>query len=219
MSSSADPAGRPDRTRDADRTKAELLQAATREFADQGFSGARVDAIAENTSTTKRMIYYYFGDKEGLYLAVLENAYLHIRALEQQVDVDHLDATEALRRLAEITFDHHETHEDFIRLVSIENVHHAEHLKKSDVRAGLAAPALDVLTRILKRGKAAGTFRKDIDALDVHMIISSYCVFRTANRYTFGAIFDRDLLDPRRRAHMRRILGDMVVALATTARD
>ena len=219
MSSSADPSGRQDRTRDADRTKAELLQAATREFADQGFSGARVDAIAENTSTTKRMIYYYFGDKEGLYLAVLENAYLHIRALEQEVDVDHLDATEALRRLAEITFDHHETHEDFIRLVSIENVHHAEHLKKSDVRAGLAAPALDVLTRILKRGKATGAFRKDIDALDVHMIISSYCVFRTANRYTFGAIFDRDLLDPRRRAHMRRILGDMVVALATTGRD
>jgi AcrR family transcriptional regulator len=218
MSSSADPSGRQDRTRDADRTKAELLQAATREFADQGFSGARVDAIAENTSTTKRMIYYYFGDKEGLYLAVLENAYLHIRALEQQVDVDHLDATAALRRLAEITFDHHETHEDFIRLVSIENVHHAEHLKKSDVRAGLAAPALDVLTRILKRGKAAGAFRKDIDALDVHMIISSYCVFRTANRYTFGAIFDRDLLDPRRRAHMRRILGDMVVALATSGR-
>jgi AcrR family transcriptional regulator len=218
MSSSADPSGRQDRTRDADRTKAELLQAATREFADQGYSGARVDAIAENTSTTKRMIYYYFGDKEGLYLAVLENAYLHIRALEQQVDVDHLDATEALRRLAEITFDHHETHEDFIRLVSIENVHHAEHLKKSDVRAGLAAPALDVLTRILKRGKAAGAFRKDIDALDVHMIISSYCVFRTANRYTFGAIFDRDLLDPRRRAHMRRILGDMVVALATNGR-
>ena len=219
MSSSADPPGRQDRTRDADRTKAELLQAATREFADQGFSGARVDAIAENTSTTKRMIYYYFGDKEGLYLAVLENAYLHIRALEQQVDVDHLDATAALRRLAEITFDHHETHEDFIRLVSIENVHHAEHLKKSDVRAGLAAPALDVLTRILKRGKAAGAFRKDIDALDVHMIISSYCVFRTANRYTFGAIFDRDLLDPRRRAHMRRILGDMVVALVTNGRD
>jgi AcrR family transcriptional regulator len=219
MSSSADPSGRQDRTRDADRTKAELLQAATRDFADQGFSGARVDAIAEKTRTTKRMIYYYFGDKEGLYLAVLENAYLHIRALEQQVDVDHLDATEALRRLAEITFDHHETHEDFIRLVSIENVHHAEHLKKSDVRGGLAAPALDVLTRILKRGKAAGAFRKDIDALDVHMIISSYCVFRTANRYTFGAIFDRDLLDPRRRAHMRRILGDMVVALVTKGRD
>jgi AcrR family transcriptional regulator len=218
MSASADPSGRQDRTRDADRTKAELLQAATREFADSGYSGARVDAIAENTSTTKRMIYYYFGDKEGLYLAVLENAYLHIRALEQQVDVDHLDATEALRRLAEITFDHHETHEDFIRLVSIENVHHAEHLKKSGVRSGLAAPALDVLTRILKRGKADGAFRKDIDALDVHMIISSYCVFRTANRHTFGAIFDRDLLDPRRRAHMRRILGDMVVALATNRR-
>lgn len=207
-----------DRLRDSDRTRADILQAATREFADQGYSGARVDEIAANTSTTKRMIYYYFGGKEGLYLAVLENAYLHIRALEQQLDVDHLDPAEALRRLAEITFDHHESHEDFIRLVSIENIHHAEHLKKSDVRAGLAAPALDVLTRILRRGKASGVFRKDIDALDLHMIISSYCVFRTANRHTFGAIFDRDLLDPRRRAHMRRLLGDLTVSVATTGR-
>jgi AcrR family transcriptional regulator len=218
MASGAHASERKDRARDADRTKAEILQVATREFADHGYTGARVDDIAAKTSTTKRMLYYYFGGKEGLYLAVLENAYLHIRGLEQELDVDDLAPTEALRRLAEITFDHHETHEDFIRLVSIENIHNAEHLKKSAVRAGLAGPAIDVLTRILKRGKASGAFRKDIDALDLHMIISSYCVFRTANRHTFGAIFDRDLLDPRRSAHMRRILGDMVVSVATTGR-
>jgi AcrR family transcriptional regulator len=214
MPSHAASSERHDNARDAGRTRADILETATREFAEQGYAGARVDDIAAKTRTTKRMIYYYFGGKEGLYLEVLEKAYLGIRSLEQQVDVDHLEPTDALRRLAEITFDHHESQQDFIRLVSIENIHHADHLKQSEVRSSLAAPALDVIRRILERGKVSGSFRKDIDALDVHIVISSYCIFRTANRHTFGAIFDRDLLDPRYRDHMKRILGDMVVALA-----
>ena len=200
-----------ERVRDADRTRAELLEAATHEFADRGYAGARVDEIAARTRTTKRMIYYYFGGKEGLYLAVLEQAYSRIRSLEQALDVDHLEPVVALRHLAEITFDHHESHQDFVRLVSIENIHHAEHLRRSQIRSGLAAPALDVLGRILERGRVAGVFRDDLDALDVHMIISSFCIFRGANRYTFEAIFDRDLLDPKRRGHLRRLLGDLVV--------
>jgi AcrR family transcriptional regulator len=205
----------PPRTRDAERTRAEIIEVATHEFADQGYAGARVDEIAAKTSTTKRMIYYYFGGKEGLYLAVLEGAYRHIRSLEQQLDVDHLEPVDALRRLAELTFDHHESHQDFVRLVAIENIHYAQHLRRSEVREVLAAPALDVLTRILERGRASGVFRDDVDALDVHMIVSAFCVFRGANRYTFQAIFDRDLLDPQRRDHLRRMVGDLVVAHLT----
>jgi len=204
------------RVRDADRTRAEIIDVATHEFADQGYAGARVDEIAAKTRTTKRMIYYYFGGKEGLYLAVLEQAYRHIRSLEQQLDVDHLEPVDALRQLAELTFDHHESHQDFVRLVAIENIHYAQHLVRSEVREVLAAPALDVLTRIMERGRAAGLFRDDLDALDVHMIISAFCVFRGANRYTFKAIFDRDLLDPRLRAHLRRMIGDLVVAHVTS---
>jgi AcrR family transcriptional regulator len=204
-----------ERVRDPERTRAEIIDVATREFADQGYAGARVDEIAAKTRTTKRMIYYYFGGKEGLYLAVLEEAYRHIRALEQQLDVDHLEPVDALRRLAELTFDHHESHQDFVRLVAIENIHYAEHLQRSESREVLAAPAMDVLTRIMERGRAAGLFRDDVDALDVHMIISSFCVFRGANRYTFRAIFDRDLLDPQRREHLRRMLGDLVVTYLT----
>ncbi|GIF23313.1 AcrR family transcriptional regulator [Actinoplanes tereljensis] len=206
----------PPRTRDAERTRAEIIEVATHEFADQGYAGARVDEIAAKTSTTKRMIYYYFGGKEGLYLAVLEGAYRHIRSLEQQLNVDHLAPVDALRRLAELTFDHHESHQDFVRLVAIENIHYAQHLRRSEARDVLAAPALEVLTRILGRGVAAGVFRDDVDALDVHMIISAFCVFRGANRYTFQAIFNRDLLDPQSREHLRRMVGDLVVAHLTT---
>jgi AcrR family transcriptional regulator len=203
------------RVRDADRTRAEILDVATHEFADQGYAGARVDEIAAKTRTTKRMIYYYFGGKEGLFLAVLERAYRHIRSLEQKLDVEHLEPVDALRQLAELTFDHHESHQDFVRLVSIENIHYAQHLRRSESREVLAAPALDVLTRIMERGRAAGLFRDDLDALDVHMIISAFCVFRGANRYTFEAIFDRDLLDPGQRDHLRRMIGDLVVAHLT----
>jgi AcrR family transcriptional regulator len=205
------------RVRDAERTRAEIIEVATREYADQGYAGARVDEIAAKTRTTKRMIYYYFGSKEGLYLAVLEEAYRHIRSLEQQLDVDHLEPVDALRQLAELTFDHHESHQDFVRLVAIENIHYAQQLLRSESREVLAAPALDVLTRIMERGHAAGLFRDDVDALDVHMIISAFCVFRGANRYTFRAIFDRDLLDPARRDHLRQMIGDLVVAHLTAS--
>jgi AcrR family transcriptional regulator len=207
----ASPVPAEERARDAERTRAEILDVATSVFADQGYSGARVDEIAARTRTTKRMLYYYFGSKEGLYLAVLERAYAGIRALEQQVDVEHLPPAQALRELAELTFDHHESHPDFIRLFSIENIHRAEHLAGSPALDELAGPALRVLSGILERGRAAGIFRADVDALDVHMVISAFCVFRIANRHTWSAIFRRDMLDPAHRARHRALLGDLVL--------
>jgi AcrR family transcriptional regulator len=201
-----------ERHRDADRTRQEILEVATREFADQGYAGARVDEIAAQTRTTKRMIYYYFGGKEQLFVAVLEQAYAEIRRAEQTIDVDHLAPTDAIRRLAELTFDHHEAHSDFIRLVSIENIHHAEHIAGRDDFAGQNSPAIELIDAILERGRRDGAFTRDVDAVDLHMIISSFCVFRVANRHTFGAIFDRDLTDPGLRDGYRQMLGDLVVA-------
>jgi AcrR family transcriptional regulator len=204
-----------DRTRDRDRTRAEILAVATREFAEHGYSGARVDEIAERMRTTKRMIYYYFESKQGLYAAVLQAAYAEIRAKEQTIEVDHLDPLAAIRRVAELTFDHHESHPDFIRLVAIENIHRAEHLAELPDLDRLGSPAIELIDAILARGRAAGVFTRDVDALDVHMLISSYCVFRIANRHTFGALFGRDLLDPERRDAYRRMLGDVVVSYLT----
>ena len=195
----------PERQRDADRTKQEILDVATREFADRGFAGARVDEIADQTRTTKRMIYYYFDSKEQLFVAVLERAYATIRAAEQTIEVDHLDPPAAIRRLAELTFDHQESHPDFSRLVSIENIHRAKHI------AGQNTPAIELIDRILDRGRRDGSFTRDVDAIDLHMLISAFCIFRMANRHTFGAIFDRDLLDPDLRDRYRQMLGDMVV--------
>jgi AcrR family transcriptional regulator len=207
----------PERRRDAVRTKREILEVATSEFAERGYAGARVDEIAARTRTTKRMIYYYFGGKEQLYVAVLEAAYAGIRAAERTVDVDHLDPRAAIRRLAELTFDHHEANPDFIRLVSIENIHRGEHIAKIPTLGHLNSPAIELIGRILERGRDDGVFRREVDAVDVHMLISSFCVFRVANRHTFGTIFARDLLDPERRVHYRAMLGDMVVDYLTGA--
>src|SRR4051794_32946124 len=201
----------PDRRRDPERTRQEILDVATEEFAKRGYAGARVDEIAERMRTTKRMIYYYFGSKEQLYAAVLEAAYTAIRQEEQTIDVEHLDPPAALRRVAELTFDHHEAHPEFIRLVAIENIHGAKHLAElPDVRA-LGSPAIELMERILARGRKSGDFTRDVDALDIHMVISAYCVFRIANRHTFRTLFQRDLLDPDRRVGYRRMVGDLVV--------
>ena len=205
--------------RDAGRTRTEILDIATREFADRGYNGARVDEIATKTRTTKRMIYYYFGSKEQLYIAVLERVYLQIRTAEQSLDVDGLDPVDAIRRIAELTFDHHQSHPDFIRLVSIENINRAEHMAKSPRFPGQNASVLSLIEQILARGRGQGRFRREVDALDVHMLISSYCVFRVANRHTFKTIFGRDLTDPALRDRYRTMLGDLVVAYLTELDD
>ncbi len=202
----------PKRRRNKDLTREEILDVATDEFADKGYSGARVDDIAQRTHTTKRMLYYYFTDKEGLYRAVLERSYQLIRELEQTLDISGLEPVAAIRALAELTFDHHEQHPEFIRMVANENMLRGEHIRRSPVLAGLGNPAVDLLSQILSQGQDANLFRTDVDALDVHMLISSYCVFRVANRYTFQALFDRDLTAPDQREHMRTMLGDVVVS-------
>jgi AcrR family transcriptional regulator len=203
------------RKRDAERTRAELLEVATEAFAESGYAGTRVDEIAERTQTTKRMIYYYFGGKEQLYLAVLENAYRGIRETEQSIHAGDLPPVEALRQIAELTYDHHLNHTAFIRLVSIENIHHGEFIKRLDGLRTLNQPAVEVLETVLERGRVEGSVRADVDALDVHLLISSYCFFQVANQHTFGYLFDRDLLAADRREHLRAMIGDVVVAWLT----
>jgi len=205
-----------ERQRDATRTRSEILKVATQEFADRGYNGARVDEIAARTRTTKRMIYYYFGGKRQLYVAVLEQAYAQVRSAERELNVDHLDPVAAIKRLAEVSFDHHEAHVDFIRLVMNENIHRGENIAQLHSLVDLNSPAIELISRILERGRNQRLFRDDVDAIDVHMMISAYCFFRVGNRHTFGAIFGRDMLDPKRRNHYKQILGDMVAGHLTS---
>jgi shikimate dehydrogenase len=200
------------RKNDPEGTRRNIIDVATEEFAAHGYSGARVDAIAARTRTSKRMIYYYFGGKEQLYLAVLEQAYRSIRELEASLDTQNCGATEAIRRLVGATFDHDERNPNFIRLVSIENIHRGKHLKHSDALRDINASVIATIKRILDRGRAEGLFRRDVDPIDLHLAISSFCFFRVANQYTFGTLFNRDLADPSIRSRNRQQIGDMVLA-------
>src|SRR5690606_13932579 len=170
-----------------------ILAVAMAEFAANGLSGARIDEIAAKTSTSKRMIYYYFGDKEGLYGRVLEEAYREVRAGEQKLDLDHLPPVEALKQLAEFTFDHHSRHPDFIRIVMIENVHRGAYMEQSELIRLLNAGAIQKLEAICRRGRDARLFRDDVSPLALHWHISALSFFNVSNRATFSHIFGDEL--------------------------
>ena len=199
------------RTNDPERTMADIVKVATSEFASKGLTGARIDAIAEQMQTSKRMIYYYFGSKEGLYLAVLEDAYRRIRSIEGRLDLESLAPEEALRRLVAFTFDYQVANPDFIRLVMTENIQRGEFLARSTSMQQLNAPAIDALRTVCERGVAAGLFRRDIDPLDLHMSISALCFFTVSNRHTFSLIFKRDLGSTAVLTARRDSIVDMIV--------
>jgi AcrR family transcriptional regulator len=179
----------PARTNDPARTMAEILAVATHEFADKGLSGARIDEIAAATRTSKRMIYYYFGSKDGLYLAVLEEAYRRMRTIEADLHLADLGPVEALRKLVEFTYDHHRDNEDFIRLVMNENIQRGEYLRQSQSIQALNTNAIQSVRAVYERGVAQGDFRAGLDPVDIHSAISAFTFFNVSNRHTFGVIF------------------------------
>jgi AcrR family transcriptional regulator len=199
------------RVNDPEGTKRNIIDVATEEFAGKGLSGARVDDIAARTKTSKRMIYYYFGGKDGLYIAVLETAYRSIRSVEATLDLEHQKPLEALRRLVAFTFDYQNAHPEFIRLVMNENILDGAYLARSKRIQKLNARAIDGLRDLLVRGQRAGVFRLDIDPVDLHMSISALCVFNVANRATFSTIFKRDMSSPKALASRRAQVVDTIL--------
>lgn len=196
---------------DPEETKRNILEVATAEFSAMGLAGARVDSIAERTHTTKRMLYYYFGSKEGLYEAVLDKVYGDIRALEQDLHVSELEPAEGMRRLVEFTFDYHDRHRDFVRLVTIENIHGAKYLEQLKTFRSRNASVIATIEDLLARGVASGEFRDDIDPIDLHLMISSLCFHRVSNRWTFGTAFGRDPSHPRLRVKHREMIVDAIL--------
>ena len=198
--------------KDPEAVKANILAVATDEFAAHGLSGANINEIARKTSTSKRMIYYYFGDKEGLYCAVLEGVYASLRKSEDMLEVGNLAPVEALRRLVEATFDAHANAPHFIRLVMIENIHNGDYLRKSEIVPKLNRSIIDKLEDVCMRGKKGGLFRDGADALQLHWLISSFSFYNVANRATFSASFGKDIFSSAKQNLLRERAADMVLA-------
>ena len=182
------------RTRDAEATKARILDAAKKEFAKSGMGGARVDVIAEKAKANKRMIYHYFGSKEGLFQTVLENAYVDIRTAEQKLNLDHLEPREALERLVRFTWAYYLRNPEFITLVNSENLHRAKHLKKSEVVKVYSRKFVSMMDDILSRGVAAGVFRAGIDPVQLNITVAAIGYYYLTNRFTGSIMFERDLM-------------------------
>ena len=199
------------RTNDPARTMAGILEVATHEFSEKGLSGARIDEIAAATQTSKRMIYYYFGSKEGLYVAVLEESYRRVREIEAALHLDDLAPAQALRALVAFTFDHHLANTDYIRLVMTENIQRGQYLAQSKTIQSLNVPAISAIARLYERGVTDGIFRPGLDATDIHASISALTFFNVSNQHTFGLIFKGDWRSEKAVAARRDSIIEMVV--------
>ncbi len=198
-------------TRDPEATQEAILAAATHEFARHGLDGARVDRIAARANVNKRMLYYYFGQKDALFLAVLEGAYRRIRAEEHQLNLERVEPTEAIRRLIAFTWDYYIANPEFLTLLNTENLHRAKHLRKSSMVRTLHSPFVALIAEVLERGRKAGVFRAGVDPVQLYISIAGLSYFYLSNSFTLSTVFDRDLLSPKAKVERLSHMTDLVL--------
>jgi AcrR family transcriptional regulator len=202
------------RKNDPDAVREDLLEVAIQEFAEHGLAGARVDRIAAKSRASKMMLYYYFTNKEGLYLAALEQCYLRIRAAERELDIDNLSPLEALRTFIRFSFERHQRNPEHVRLVVNENLAFGEHIRKSEKLKNLNAFAMEKVKSIFERGVKDGTLRPGVDPTHFFMTVGALSFYQVSNKYTFPAVFGVDMDSPsaleERLEQITRVLVDGV---------
>lgn len=205
------PPAAPERQRDADRSQQAILAAARDEFAEVGLGGARMERIAERAALNKRLIYYYFEDKEKLFQAVLEAAYADIRAAERELNLLQYAPPEAMRRLIEFTWNYYLTHPEFLTLLNSANLHRARHLPASRRARELTSPLVEMLAELLERGRRDGSFRGGVDPVQLYVSIAGLAYFYLSNNHTLSAIFGRDLMRPKARQERLGHICDVIL--------
>ncbi len=198
------------RSRDAEATRTRLLKAAKREFAQHGLSGARVDRIAALAKANKRMIYHYFGGKDKLFIAVLQEAYIDIRTAERNLHLEDMEPEEAMDRLVDFTWNYYLDNPEFLNLVNSANLHKARHVKASDPIRQAFPPFIEMVQSIIDRGVAKGVFRPGVDAVQLNITIAAIGYYYFNNQYTGSVIYDRDLMAPERLAERRAFNLDTI---------
>ena len=204
------------RLRDPAATQARILAAAKAEFAQKGLAGARIDQIAHRAKANKRMIYHYFGSKDDLFLAVLEEAYGDIRAKERELDLEHLDPVRAITRLVEFTWTYYLENPEFLHLINSENLHKAIHLKRSTRIKEMHSPFVAMVEHVLERGVVAGLFRAGLDPVQLNVSIAALGYYYLTNRYTSSIIFGVDLGSKEMLERRRAVIVDTVLRYVLT---
>ena len=192
------------------RTRLAIIEVATQEFAEFGIGGARIDAIALRAGLNKRLLYYYFGNKEDLFQAVLERAYEGIRTAERALHLGEIDPIEAIRKLVAFTWNYYIAHPEFLSLLNSENLHRASHLKKTSNIMEMNSPLVQALDSVLEHGRASRLFRSGVDPIQLYISIAALSYFYLSNQHTLSAIFGRDLRAPKaeteRLSHMTELV-------------
>jgi AcrR family transcriptional regulator len=201
--------------RDPERTSAAILAAAVQEFATKGYSGARVDAIAERAGINKRMLYHYFGDRDALYVAVLDSAYYKIRSAETALHLSDRDPEVAIAELVRFTWNYFLDNPEFLSLLGSENLNRAKFLKRSARIFELHSPLVALLSKVLDRGVRAGKFKRGIDPVQLYVTIASLGFFYLSNRWTLSTIFRRDLMSPQELEAWGKHIQEVVLSFVT----
>ncbi len=205
------------RPRNAAVTRARILDAAKRQFAARGLKDARIEDIAKRAGANRRMIYYYFGSKDALYLAALEGVYAQLMDEERKIDVDKLHPVAAITEIVRLKIEHYALHPEFISFLNMENLYQAKHLRRSKRIADFKAPLTDILARVLKRGQHSGLFRSDIDPVDLYISICALGYLYFSNKHTLGVIFGRDLTAPAAVMRRKDSITDMIMSYLAPA--
>ena len=194
----------------AQATREAILRAATKVFAKHGFEGGRVERISSAAKSHDRMIYYYFGSKEGLFIAVLEDAYRRFNEAESTLALDNVHPSEALAAVIRFIWDYYQKNPEFITLLNTENLHRGKHIAKSLRAREYSSPAISVIGRVLQGGAAMGLFRTDVSARDLYLMIAAMGYFYLSNRFTLSAFLGESLESADAMAHWEAFIVDAV---------
>ena len=195
----------------AQATRDGILKAATQVFAKYGFDGGSVEKISSAAKSVDRMLYYYFGNKEGLFIAVIEDMYRHMNEAEAELDLNTEQPVQALKEVIAFVLNYYRHHPEFVTLLNTENLHQGRHIVKLDQAAQYSSPAIDVIRRILHTGVQQGLFRADVVARDVYLLIVSTGYFYMSNRFTLSAFMGEDLQAPQALQHWQSFVTDTVL--------
>jgi TetR/AcrR family transcriptional regulator len=197
------------------RTREMILDGAMQEFSERGFDGARIAQIALRAGVNKNLLYHHYGNKDGLFTALLEHMYARIRERQADLELRGREPVDAIRRLVVFTGRVSVQYPEFLRLIQSENLNGARHVAGSETISQMYQPLLDTLDDVLRRGREAGTFRADIDPVDLYISISALTAHYINNRHTFEVIFGQQLMTPQRVKQRLEHAADMVVAYLT----
>lgn len=207
-----------EKTGRADQTRQRLLETAERIFADKGLAGARVDEIAQEAGVNKRMIYAYFSNKEGLYMAVLEAVYGRLAACEAASGLDTLPEEEAIAALVRAYFDFLSNNDSYVRMIMWENLHRARYMDARNL-SGVRDPMRRAMARLIRRGKASGRFRADVDEDQALFSLFALTFNYFSNQHTMTRVMHRDLMTDSEKQKRMNAITFMLLADLEASKD